>query len=151
MKIYHGSRLRLGRCSLVNQIYLVTFTVRGRVSLFEDFSLACVASSALSGPLPGARMLAWVLMPDHFHGLIQLGESSLGEVVRLLKGQSSRRVNEKRGCRGAVWQAGYHDRALRKGEDVRAAARYIVGNPVRAGLVESVREYSYWDAIWVLE
>jgi len=28
-------------------------------------------------------------------------------------------------------------------------ARYIVANPLRAGLVESVRDYPHWDAIWL--
>ncbi len=28
------------------------------------------------------------------------------------------------------------------------AARYIIANPVRAGLVYSVRDYPYWDAVW---
>jgi len=49
----------------------------------------------------------------------------------------------------AIWQAGYHDHALRKEEDIRDVARYIVMNPVRAGLVRSVREYPLWDAKWL--
>jgi hypothetical protein len=48
-----------------------------------------------------------------------------------------------------VWQKGFYDRALRSDEDVAAVARYIVANPLRAGLVDSVREYPFWDAIWV--
>ena len=50
-----------------------------------------------------------------------------------------------------LWQAGFHDRALRAEVDVRAAARYLVANPLRAGLVVSVGDYPYWNAIWLDE
>ena len=50
---------------------------------------------------------------------------------------------------GAVWQPGFHDRALRKNEDLVTASRYIVANPVRAGLVEHIADYPHWDAVWL--
>ena len=34
-------------------------------------------------------------------------------------------------------------------EDLVAVARYIVANPVRAGLVKNVRDYPHWDAVWL--
>jgi len=48
-----------------------------------------------------------------------------------------------------IWQDGYHDHALRAEESLEDVARYIVMNPVRAGLVKSVREYPLWDAKWL--
>jgi putative transposase len=48
-----------------------------------------------------------------------------------------------------VWADGFHDRALRLEDDVLIAARYIITNPVRAGLVSRVHDYSYWDAVWL--
>ncbi len=48
-----------------------------------------------------------------------------------------------------MWQKGFHDHAIREEEDLRAVARYVVANPVRAGLVQSVRDYPHWDARWV--
>ena len=48
-----------------------------------------------------------------------------------------------------VWQKGYFDRALRYEEDLKAAARYIIANPLRAGLVAQVGDYPLWDAIWL--
>jgi putative transposase len=50
---------------------------------------------------------------------------------------------------GPLWQKGFHDHAVRGDEDMRALARYVVANPVRAGLVRSVREYPHWDARWL--
>ncbi len=43
----------------------------------------------------------------------------------------------------------FHDRAMRKEEDLKAAARYIVANPLRAGLVERCGDYPLWDAVWL--
>ncbi|MNN75503.1 hypothetical protein D3C81_1918110 [compost metagenome] len=53
------------------------------------------------------------------------------------------------GRTGKVWQSGYHDHALRRDEDLKAAARYLVANPLRAGLVKSVRDYPFWNAVWL--
>jgi REP element-mobilizing transposase RayT len=48
-----------------------------------------------------------------------------------------------------LWQKGFHDRALRREDDLAEVARYVVSNPVRAGLVSKTGAYSHWDAIWV--
>ena len=48
-----------------------------------------------------------------------------------------------------VWASAYHDHAIRDDEDLRAVARYIVANPLRAGLVKSVADYPFWDAVWL--
>ena len=39
--------------------------------------------------------------------------------------------------------------ARRREEDLQDVARYVVRNPIRAGLVRSVHEYSLWDAVWI--
>ena len=48
-----------------------------------------------------------------------------------------------------VWQQGFHDRALRREDDLVKVARYVVANPLRAGLVRKYGDYPLWDAIWV--
>ncbi len=88
-------------------------------------------------------------MPDHFHWLIELGDSSLDELMRRVKTNSARVINRQRSSSGPLWQAGYHDRALRQEEDVQAVARYVVANPLRAGLVARLGDYPLWDAIWL--
>jgi len=51
--------------------------------------------------------------------------------------------------RGPVWQKGYYDHALRDEENLAAVARYIVANPLRAGLARNVADYPLWDAVWI--
>jgi REP element-mobilizing transposase RayT len=50
---------------------------------------------------------------------------------------------------GRLWQPGYHDHALRREEDLVATARYLVANPLRAGLVQHIGDYPLWDAVWL--
>ena len=40
-------------------------------------------------------------------------------------------------------------RGRRLYEDVRAVARYIIANPLRAGLCERIGDYPLWDAAWL--
>jgi putative transposase len=90
------------------------------------------------------------LMPDHLHWLFTLGErASLSTTLNRFKSGSTHTVRGL--CRDVaqVWQAGYFDHGVRAEEDLRAIARYIVANPLRAGLCRSVGEYSWWDAEWL--
>lgn len=95
-------------------------------------------------------MLAWVLMPDHVHWLIQLGDhGSLSDVISRLKSASARGANRAMGRRGSLWAPAFHDHALRAEEDLRHSARYVIANPVRAGLVKRVGDYPFWGAMWL--
>lgn len=89
-------------------------------------------------------------MPDHLHflGTLESG-AELSPGISRIKSTIARAVNGVRGASGPLWASAYHDHALRREEDLLAVARYIVANPVRAGLVRSVREYPYWNAIWL--
>ncbi len=94
--------------------------------------------------------MAWVIMPDHIHWLFQLTENkSLSEVMKYFKARSAQQVNRYLKRRSKLWQNAFYDHAIRKDEDVKAIARYIVANRLRAGLVEHIGDYSLWDAIWL--
>jgi len=96
------------------------------------------------------RTLAFVVMPDHLHWLLQLSDSrSLSVSVNTVKSYAARSINRAAGRSGPIWQKGFHDHALRGEEDLTATARYIVANPLRAGLTHSVSKYPLWDAIWL--
>ena len=89
-------------------------------------------------------------MPDHLHALLQIGETDpLSAVVGRIKSRSATAVRRVAAMPIDVWFQGFHDRALRREDDIRGAARYIVANPVRAGLVQRCQDYPFWDAIWL--
>lgn len=149
--MYQSNRLRKGRHSQRGNLYLLTTATSGRHPVFRDFALGrLVVAELKSAQMEGwVHSLAWVVMPDHFHWLIELGDSSLDELMRRVKTNSARDINRRRSSSGPLWQAGYHDRALRQEEDVQAVARYVVANPLRAGLVARLGDYPLWDAIWL--
>ena len=93
--------------------------------------------------------MAWVVMPDHLHWLFQLKEGTLARTIGSTKSRSALAINRATNNQGALWQSGYHDRAVRDGEDLRNIARYIVANPLRAGLVNNIGDYPLWDASWL--
>jgi REP element-mobilizing transposase RayT len=89
-------------------------------------------------------------MPDHIHGLLSLrGRAALPSVMNTLKGRSGHSINRLLARNGPFWQSGYHDHALRREEDRLATARYVVANPLRAGLVAHLGDYPHWDSIWL--
>jgi REP element-mobilizing transposase RayT len=87
-------------------------------------------------------------MPDHWHGLVKLGMcDELALVMNRFKSLTAKSLRCTQPM--LVWGAGFHDRALRKDETMHAAARYIVRNPLRAGLVDNVLDYPYWNCVWL--
>jgi putative transposase len=141
-----------GRASIGGQIYLVTTVTRDRAPLFTDLQIGRIVVRALhcEAVTTSATTLAYVLMPDHLHWLLQLHpEQNLSTVVRSVKGRSAFEIGRFRRTRGPVWEVGFHDHAVRKEEDLPNLARYVVRNPIRAGLVQRVCDYSLWDAVWM--
>lgn len=151
MPLYQGHRLRRGRYSEAGRVYLLTAVTAGRVPLFADISLGrlLVHEMRMAQDQQLLLSLCWVVMPDHLHWLIELGGVPLEQTMQQVKSRSAKLINRVRGSEGPVWQKGFHDHALRRDEDMLAVARYIVANPLRAGLVERLADYPLWDAIWL--
>ena len=151
MPRYKSCTLRTGRYSQRGGIYLLSTVVVQRTPVFLDFKLGrCVVREMMNAQRwHQAQSLAWVVMPDHFHWLVQLEEEPLEDLMRQVKSRSTKAVNSSCARTGQLWQTGYHDRALRKEEDLLATARYIVANPLRAGLVKNIGDYPLWDAVWL--
>lgn len=147
----HSASLRAGRFSETQRIYLLTTTTENREMLFSDFTMGrLVVAELKTAQQEGlAESLACVLMPDHLHWLITLEQGSISNLMRRIKGRSAKQINTLSGRQGKLWQDGFHDRALRREEDVLPAARYIVANPLRAGLVSRVGDYPLWDSVWL--
>ncbi|MBB4866172.1 REP element-mobilizing transposase RayT [Pseudomonas nitritireducens] len=144
--------LRKSRISITGEIYLLTATTSDRERSFADFAQACCVSRCFETALALGRnqLLAWVLMPDHAHWLLQLGEGERLETsVGRLKAVSARHFNGVFGKRGPLWGPAFHDHALRREDEILPIARYIVANPLRAGLVERVGDYPFWNTMWL--
>jgi putative transposase len=141
-----------GRVSIPGQAYLLTTVTLFRRPVFLDFEEAKAAASVhnMKWVWRDSQCLAWVLMPDHWHGLIVLGENDhLHTLMGRFKMASSKKVNEKYKTNGWLWGRGYHDHALRTNEALRDAGRYVVANHLRAGIVDDLGMYPFWNAVWL--
>lgn len=146
----HGRLLRTGRVSQPGNNYLVTCVVKDRLPIFDDFHTGRMMIRELkrlhdSG---AAHSLAWVVMPDHVHWLFELKSGSLSTLMQLLKGRSSFEINKASGVKKFAWQKGYYDKAMRSEKDLLEIARYLIANPIRAGLVDQAGDYPLWDSDW---
>ena len=148
---YETNRTRTGRYSEPGRIYLLTSMTKDRHAFFADWRVGALLAKQFeqAGRDGLIENLAWVVMPDHFHWLVQLKDQLLSEVMARIKSKSNHLVNKALVRSGSIWQRGFHDRALRREEDLIAIARYVVLNPVRAGLVKRVGDYPLWNAIWI--
>jgi REP element-mobilizing transposase RayT len=87
-----------------------------------------------------------VVMPNHVHGLVSIGErtvtessiatktrsGSLGAIIGQFKANAARRINLIRGhSKSQIWQRGYFDRIVRNDEELQSIREYIATNPAR--------------------
>lgn len=149
--------------------YFVTICTEGRICLFGEIvaaemqlseigQIATACWDQLPQHYPRLELDAWVVMPNHVHGIIVLdsGDSglfdkdgsplsvgeglrpspathlSLPEVVRAFKSFSARRINEWRGTTGTkVWQRSYYDHIIRSDASLWKFRQYIENNPLQ--------------------
>lgn len=123
--------------------YFVTSVTYQRVKAFDvnEFGPLTGHSLLATSARFDFTVLAYVVMPDHVHALLKanLDGADLQATVKAWRQQTGFTWSRRHGCK--LWQHGYWERVLREHETPLSVARYIVENPVRAGLVTHPREY----------
>lgn len=110
------------------------------------------------------RLLAWTVMPNHVHVLIQqLDSYRLADIVATWKKFTARRINalcasgsvdlqidwhrsREQHARKHLWQRGYWDRFIRNEQHFHAAIDYVLDNAVKAKLVDSAKDWP-WSGV----
>lgn len=93
---------------------------------------------------PNVELDAFIVMPNHVHGIIIINESCRGEVTSPLckptlgiiaayfKYQSTKLINNMNGTTGdRFWQRNYFDRIVRDENELNTIRDYIVNNPLK--------------------
>jgi REP element-mobilizing transposase RayT len=85
-------------------------------------------------------------MPDHLHLLVdgQHEGSELLPFMKIAKQRTGYAFKQRTGKR--LWQAGYFEHILRNEERTEDVVFYIIANPIRKHLVESVLDYPFWGS-----
>jgi putative transposase len=91
-------------------------------------------------------LLAWVIMPNHVHFLIKVGDTSLSKIVKELKRYTAREANKLLQREGAFWAEDYFDTYMRDAEHELKTRRYVENNPVKALLVREPKEWPWSSA-----
>jgi putative transposase len=89
------------------------------------------------------RMHAWCLMGNHYHLLLETPEANLSQGMRHLNGVWSQRFNRRHGRVGHVFQGRFKAIFVEQQSYLLELARYIVLNPVRAGIVALPEQWSW--------
>lgn len=122
-----------------------TCCVKQHVSLFVNESIFCIFERELINALNHYDIDAhvYLFMPDHIHILLQgkSDESDLLGVMKYFKQKTGYWLSKNK--KGVSWQKEYFDHVLRKDEDIGKHVKYILGNPVRAGLTDNWKEYQF--------
>lgn len=130
---------------------MVTTVTWKRQPLFLQCGLAEAAALEIDRCQQEDRIasLAWVIMPEHVHWLLELKQGSLSRCLQAFKSRLARAANTAMSRSGSVWQPGFYDHRVREDEDLLVQARYLVDNPVRRGLVSRIEDYPHWWCRWV--
>ncbi|MEJ1095978.1 MULTISPECIES: transposase [unclassified Pseudoxanthomonas] len=144
-------RLITGRNSQLGAHYVVTTVTSNRDPLFGQSQVAGAAATEIARCEEEERVasLAWVIMPDHVHWLLELKQGSLSRCLQAFKSRLARAVNAEILGGGSIWQPGFYDHRIREDEDLLEQARYLVANPIRSGLVSRIEDYPHWWCQWV--
>ena len=96
---------------------------------------AILVSKLTAGDEHSYHLDAWVIMPNHFHALVEPATGSdLGNIVQRWKGGSAREINLARQSSGKLWHREAFDHIVRSEAQVNHFRRYIAMNPSKAGL-----------------
>ena len=122
----------------------------GKVDLNESGKVIDNVWNDLPNHYPNCALGEYVIMPDHFHGIIKLNECrerfvticgknektnrtnhGLPEIIRGFKTFSSKAINEKiKPDQKFRWQKSYHDRIIRNEYELNNVRKYILDNPI---------------------
>jgi putative transposase len=136
--------------NLPGALHFVTGNFLNRIPLFSD-SACCGAFletlSDLNQRWP-SKLIAFVLMPDHFHLISNPRDGHIKEFIGTLKSLTAKRILTQRKSgrvriSGQVWQESFKAMPLWSGWMIWQKINYIHANPVKAGVVKATKDYRW--------
>jgi REP element-mobilizing transposase RayT len=92
------------------------------------------------------RLLAWVLMPNHVHVLVEIWGVPMAKLLHNWKGYTAKKANKILGVKGTFWADDYFDRYIRDETHFQRVRRYIENNPVSARLAKAPEDWVWSSA-----
>ena len=144
--------------NLPGVLHFVTGSLSHRTPVFTD-EACCYAFLDICASLRDEwpyKLIAYVLMPDHIHLILNPSDGRIKELVGALKSLSAKRIVETAhgvsllrnkadvdGSTHQVWQEGFKDFPLWSSWMIWQKINYIHANPVKAGLVKAAKDFRW--------
>jgi REP element-mobilizing transposase RayT len=126
-------------------LYHVTARGNGRAEIFLDDGGRAGFLEILAAMVSrfGWLVHAYCLMDNHYHLLMETPEANLGHGMRQLNGIHTQRLNRAHGRTGHVFEGRYKSILVEKERHLLELSRYVVLNPVRAGMVGEAGDWRW--------
>lgn len=133
------------RIRVPNGIYHVTSRENRRQPIFLDDRdrRLFLELLAVLGVHRRWRFLGYCLMPNHYHLVLRTPNADLSAGMHWLNGGYAQSFNFFHGLDGHVFQGRFHARLVESDPHLAELARYLALNPVKAGLVETARQWRW--------
>ena len=139
----HAWRRRLPHFQRIDRNYFLTFVTRDRIVLSASDRDAVLAT-LLNAHGRSLHLYAAVVMPDHVHFIAMVDPSTtIPAVMKYIKSVSSKAMGRR------IWQREFFDYMIRHDENLWKKTEYVLNNPVREMLVDSIEEYRWKWRLWV--
>jgi len=145
-RIFNTRRIELKRFYLPNHLYFVTSVIENRRKIFTNNINIDVLLDSFNHyrKEQGFKIVAFCILPDHFHWLIIPPErTDISQIMKSVRGFSARKINRENSQCGRLWQHQFLDHVIRKDEDYKQHIHYIHNNPVKHELVEEPGDYPW--------
>jgi len=143
---------RTARASLANYCYHVLNRGNARSQVFHkdaDYAafVGLIEEACRRRPM---RVLAYCLMPNHFHFVLwPIADGDLSTWMAWLMNAHVRRYHQHYHSSGHIWQGRFKAFPIEEDDHLRVVLRYVERNPLRAGLVGRAEAWS-WSSLGAL-
>lgn len=128
--------------------YFLTICTLDRAHHFSHRDTVSIAVSQIlqTGCDHDIDVTTYCVMPDHIH-ILATGTTEAADLrsfVKIAKQKAGWQFRRETGR--YLWQEGFYDHVLRDDEATAGVIRYLINNPIRAGLVSAPEDYQFWGS-----
>jgi REP element-mobilizing transposase RayT len=136
------------RIEFAGALYHVTSRGNARAAIFADDDDREALLEILASVVErfGWRCHAYCLMPNHYHLVVDTPAGGLSRGMRQLNGVFTQRMNRRHDRVGHLLQGRFHAVLVERESHLLELARYVVLNPVRAGMIAAPETYR-WSSL----
>jgi putative transposase len=145
-RLVYGRRMvRAARIVIPNGVYHVFTRGNNRAAIVDDDDDCRLLVRLVEhvGALFQWIYLAYCVMPNHLHLVVQTREPNLSQGMHRLLSRYAQAFNERHDRSGHVFQGRFNSRLLDSDESVQARCKYVLDNPAEAGLGDPDNPWPY--------